>query len=139
MSLAPKEQRALAGIEDSLCRSDPRLATMLATFTVRSSRGRIPRWKGLPPGRLRIRRFIPVALATALTGLAVLGGLLLSHPSQSACTPRSGGVSALRLIIGCQPGGSPPRHSKRAAGNSGAGASPAGIPAGHSPGIAAWQ
>jgi hypothetical protein len=33
MSLAPGEQRALAGIEDTLCRSDPRLATRLATFT----------------------------------------------------------------------------------------------------------
>ena|SRR5487761_509304 len=158
MSLAPKEQRALAGIEDSLSRSDPRLATMLATFTVPSSRGRIPRWKALPPGRSRIRRFIPVTLATALTGLAVLGGLLLSHPSQQACTPRSGGVTAFRLIIGCQPGGSPPRHSKRAAGNGSAAAPPApgigssgpkgdgaaaagaaGIAAGHALGMAAWQ
>src|SRR5487761_1389981 len=92
MSLAPKEQRALAGIEDSLSRSDPRLATMLATFTVPSSRGRIPRWKALPPGRSRIRRFIPVTLATALTGLAVLGGLpcprLESGPADRRATAR---------------------------------------------------
>jgi hypothetical protein len=33
MSLAPGEQRALAGIEDTLRRSDPRLAGRLATFT----------------------------------------------------------------------------------------------------------
>lgn len=32
MSLAPGEQRALAGIEDTLRRSDPRLAVRLATF-----------------------------------------------------------------------------------------------------------
>jgi hypothetical protein len=33
MSLAPGEQWALAAIEDTLSRSDPRLATRLATFT----------------------------------------------------------------------------------------------------------
>ncbi|HLX51378.1 MAG TPA: DUF3040 domain-containing protein [Streptosporangiaceae bacterium] len=32
MSLAPGEQRALVGIEDTLRRSDPRLAARLATF-----------------------------------------------------------------------------------------------------------
>lgn len=116
MSLAPEEQRNLARIEDSLSRSDPRLATMLATFTVRSFRGRIPLWKGLCQGWLRIKPFIPVAFATALA-LAILGGLLLTHASQPSCTPRSGTVSAFRLIADCQPGGSLSRRSKRAAGS----------------------
>lgn len=34
MSLLPGEQRALAAIEDSLSNSDPKLAAMLATFTL---------------------------------------------------------------------------------------------------------
>ncbi len=118
MSLAPEEQRTLARIEDWLCRSDPRLASMLATFTVRSTRRRIPLWKGLCLGWFRIKRIGPVGLATALA-VALLGGLLLTHASQPSCTPRSGSVSAFRQITGCQPGGSSSRHSNRAAGNSG--------------------
>lgn len=50
MSLAPYEQRALAGIEATLRRSGPRLAALLATLTVPASRGRIPRLGRLSHG-----------------------------------------------------------------------------------------
>lgn len=53
MSLAPKEQQALAEIEDSLRKSDPVLATMLTTFTVPSSGSRMSRRKACPCGDCR--------------------------------------------------------------------------------------
>ena len=120
MSLLPEEQRALAGIEGSLRRSDPGLATMLATFTVTLSlRGGIPRRKGLPPKRSRIRRILPVALVAALAGFLLLA-LLLSkpgQPSQPACPPRHVGIGAFGPAGDCQLGGSPSRLSKSAAGD----------------------
>jgi hypothetical protein len=64
MSLLPSEQRALAAIEVSLRASDPKLAAMLATFT-------------LPPtARLTSR-----AMALAITVVAicsVIAGWLIS-------------------------------------------------------------
>ncbi|MGH3156066.1 MAG: DUF3040 domain-containing protein [Streptosporangiaceae bacterium] len=101
MSLAPNEQRALAGIEVSLRRSDPGLATMLATFTVLPSWDTNRRWAGLPLRWSRIKPLVPVALAFVFVGLIILGGLLLGHTSQPSCTSRSGHVSASAVTSGC--------------------------------------
>jgi hypothetical protein len=38
MSLAPSERRPLAGIQDALRTSDPRLAATMATFTALTAR-----------------------------------------------------------------------------------------------------
>jgi hypothetical protein len=64
MSLAPGERRALAKIEESLSRTDRKLAAKLATFNVLASRRRL-RWRWLSPWRLRLRRIIPVGWANA--------------------------------------------------------------------------
>src|SRR5262249_495098 len=42
MSISPKEQQALASIEDGLAGSDPKLASLLATFTRLASDEEMP-------------------------------------------------------------------------------------------------
>src|SRR5215813_5122443 len=42
MSISPKEQQALASIEDGLAGSDPKLASLLATFTRLASDEKMP-------------------------------------------------------------------------------------------------
>ncbi len=79
MGLAPSEQRALALIEDSLRRSDPRLAAMMATFGVLVTRRRIRCWTCVSPWRLQARRMVLAALVLASVGLLILGVLLASH------------------------------------------------------------
>lgn len=105
MSLAPYEQRALAGIEATLRSSDPRLAALLATLTVPASRGRIPRLGRLSPRWPRTRPFIPVTTAMAMITLIVLA-LLLSHPASRPCTYRSGPVTPAGQLSSCQRPGS---------------------------------
>lgn len=85
MSLAPREKRALARIEDSLRSTDPELATMLARFTV--------------PGRWRIRRqelrwqLTRVYLAAvffAITAAGLVLWALLSAPAhQQQCSSQA--------------------------------------------------
>lgn len=72
MSLAPRERKALAGIEDSLRTTDPKLAARMATFTELVSAGKIPRWKCLSPWRLRIRHCRAAGLVAAMVILAVV-------------------------------------------------------------------
>jgi len=98
MSLVPREQRVLAKIEHSLRISDPRLAHMLATFTLPAFRGGIQHLF-----RLRVKDFVPPALAMVAIGLIIAGGLLLSRPSRSTCaSPGARPVAAGRLST-CQP------------------------------------
>jgi hypothetical protein len=112
MGLAPREQRLLAGIEQSLRRSDPRLAARLATFTELTSGSAVPRWECLSPWWLRLRR---LALLTAGAAAAVLFVAALvfgqvryaSGASKVTCS-----VAAGRLSI-CQPAGRPPGHPGR--------------------------
>src|SRR5438067_8736951 len=72
MSLAPNERRALAGIENALCSSDPRLAAMLATFTLPIILRVIVRVTRLLRWRRRGRRFL-----WATAGLAAVGAVVL--------------------------------------------------------------
>jgi hypothetical protein len=107
MSLAPREQRVLAKIEHSLRSTDPRLAHMLATFTLPAFRGGIQHLF-----RLRVKDFAPPALAIMAIGLIIAGGLLLSRPGRASCTrpiaagrvstcqPASGAVRPLSVYRG---------------------------------------
>ena len=85
MSLGPGEQRVLAGIENVLRGSDPRLAAMLTTFTpplnvrltislARAFRRRVAR-------RLVLALVLPAVCLTAMTALVI------SQPAQSGCPP----------------------------------------------------
>jgi hypothetical protein len=94
MSLAPREQRLLARIEHSLHSTDPRLARMLATFTLPAFRGGLPHLF-----RSRGREFIPPALALVMIGVIICCGLLLGPSGSVPCTYRAivvGAVSTCR-------------------------------------------
>jgi Protein of unknown function (DUF3040) len=96
MSLVPREQRVLARIEHSLRSSDPRLAHMLATFTLPAFRGGIKLVL-----RLRFKDFVPPALAMVTISLIIAGGLLLT--GRTTCSlPGARPVAAGRLTT-CQP------------------------------------
>ncbi len=121
MSLAPREQRALARIEHALRISDPRLVARLATFTALTSRGTVPRWKWLSPWRLRLQRLIPLALPAAAVAL----GLLLGYAIQPSGSYRMVcGVSAGHPNI-CQLARSSSHGPNHPAGRSRAGTHPA--------------
>jgi peptidoglycan/LPS O-acetylase OafA/YrhL len=83
MSLAPREQHLLARIEHSLRSTDPRLARMLATFTLPAFRGGLAHLY-----RSRGREFVPPALALVVIGLIICCGLLLGHPGSVPCAYR---------------------------------------------------
>lgn len=124
MSLAPKERRALAGIEEALRRSDPRLATMLTTFTMPPAWNSIRRWRSLHLRRSRTMPFFPVALAIAMAGLAILAGLLLGHSRQPLCPSLHTNLSASVLASSCQRGAGTYNSAGRAQVNDGAAAQP---------------
>jgi hypothetical protein len=85
MSLAPGERLALAWIEDALRYSDPRLAAMLATFTLpRTLRLRI---RGERLARSRVGRVVAVTIALAAMCVSVLAWLLPAPRGQPACPP----------------------------------------------------
>lgn len=75
MSLAPSEQRALAKIEDRLRTSDPRLAVMLATFTVLAAHRPAPHRPRRSRGRLRL-----TCTLAAIAATTILFVLLLTLP-----------------------------------------------------------
>ncbi|MFY9927112.1 MAG: DUF3040 domain-containing protein [Streptosporangiaceae bacterium] len=76
MSLAPAERRALDGIEDSLRRSDPRLARMLTRFSLPLSRGGLV----ILARSIRQRRLLVVSVLTVAT-LAVVVVAALHRPA----------------------------------------------------------
>jgi hypothetical protein len=97
MSLAPREQRVLAKIEHSLRSSDPRLASMLASFTLPAFRGGITHLF-----RRRLRDFVPPALAMLAISMIICGGLLLNHGGRDACALSSARIIAAGRLSTCQ-------------------------------------
>ena len=81
MSLVPSEQHLLTRIEHSLRSTDPRLARMLATFTLPAFRGGLAHLF-----RSRRREFVPPALTLVAIGLIVCCGLLLGRVYPVRCT-----------------------------------------------------
>jgi hypothetical protein len=98
MSLAPREQRALAKIEHSLRSSDPRLARMLTSFTLPAFRGGIAHLF-----RYRLRDFVPPVLAMVAISLIICGGLLLSHTGRASCSLDGARIVAAGRLSTCQP------------------------------------
>jgi Protein of unknown function (DUF3040) len=94
MSLAPREQHLLARIEHSLRSTDPRLARMLATFTLPAFRGGLAHLF-----RSRGREFVPPALALVVISAIICCGMLLGHPGSVPCAYRgivAGSVTSCR-------------------------------------------
>jgi hypothetical protein len=112
MGLGLRERRTLARIEQSLQRSDPRLAARLATFTSLTCGSAIPRWERLSPWRLRLRRLALLTAGTAAAALFV-AALVFGQVRHSSGAERAAcNVAAGRLSI-CQPAGGPPGHLGR--------------------------
>jgi hypothetical protein len=95
MGLAPGEQRALKQIDEELCRSDPKLAALLTTFTRLTCHEDMPRREFLLGRRWRFRQlfpkapprivsFIPVAMAAFALGLIVMIFAVFGHSSRPA-------------------------------------------------------
>lgn len=99
MSLAPAERRALARIEDSLCRSDPRLAGRLTRFRLPITRGG---WKVLARRPRQFRLFVPLILAVTIF-LCILAIVLGPHHAVSSCGAGRGpgSVAAAAHINSC--------------------------------------
>lgn len=85
VSLAPGEQRALAGIEDALRRSDPSLAATLTTFTPPLAVG-LGIWLARA-FRRRVARGLAVALVLPVACVIAMSWLVISQPSQPGCPP----------------------------------------------------
>jgi hypothetical protein len=98
MSLAPAERRALARIEDSLCRFDPRLARMLTQFRLPITRGG---WKVLArrPRQLTLLVSLILAVTCLLCILAVVAGPHAPPPCGAGSGP--GSVTAAAHINSC--------------------------------------
>ena len=101
MSLKPGEQKALAAIEDALRRTDRRLAARLATFTMLTAGGRVPRWKCLSPWRLRLRRHLGLLLAVVAVCTVVLTVILFSHSSHPHASLTGSCGYAISQVRGC--------------------------------------
>lgn len=101
MSLAPAERQALARIEDSLRRSDPRLASMLTQF-------RLPLTRRLP----RLGPFVLLMGVLAVVFLLVVTAVL-SPAKLSRCGLRRGPdfATAVSQVTGCPH--SPPGLEKK--------------------------
>jgi hypothetical protein len=80
MSLAPGEQETLTEIENSLCRSDPRLAAMFAVFSRQIFGRQGPVRELLSPWRPSSRRFMKLLLlAVAIMCLcAIVAGIVMT-------------------------------------------------------------
>lgn len=116
MSLAPAERQALARIEDSLRRSDPRLASMLTRFRLPLLRGGLRRrlppfgggWRRLTR-RLRRRLGPLIVLVVTLTVVTLLVVAAVLSPGKSPhCSVRTGPgfANAVGRVIGCPPASS---------------------------------
>jgi hypothetical protein len=116
MSLGPGEQRALAGIENVLRRSDPRLAAMLTTF--------------VPPLNVRLtvclaRAFrrravkcLALALVLPVVCLTAITALMISQPARLGCPPGMRASSPGQVGGFCgRAGGSVFRPTSRTAGS----------------------
>ncbi len=72
MSIPLSEQRMLKRIDKAVCRSDPRLAAMLATFAWLAAGEVMPARERLPHAARRARLALLLAL-TVIAGLALRG------------------------------------------------------------------
>ncbi|MDQ2812119.1 MAG: DUF3040 domain-containing protein [Actinomycetota bacterium] len=121
MSLAPAERRALNEIEDSLRRSDRRLARMLTRFMVPLSRGGLL----ILVRRPRRRRRLIVSAVGVTAALLLVVAILRAPVTPQACSvpSRAGSAAAATLVRNCPltlhegPAASTAQH--RAAGSSG--------------------
>lgn len=115
MSLVPAERRALARIEYSLSRSDPRLASMLTRFSLPTSRGgRIVTVRRLA----RLRPFLPAMIAVIVVFLFVVA-IVFSPATPSPCSARSepGFAAVTEQVSGCPPAGHRGHDPGHVAGN----------------------
>jgi hypothetical protein len=87
MSLAPSERRALGRIEDSLSRSDPRLATMLATFTLTPFCGNTPRLASVLRRITLTKRLMLAVTTLAALAVIMISALLHSSRADPLCSP----------------------------------------------------
>jgi hypothetical protein len=101
MSLKPSEQKALAAIEQALRSTDRRLAARLATFTMLTAGGRVPRWKCLSPWRLRFRRHLYLLLTVAAVCTVVLAVVLAGLFSPARSAPSGACVIARMHVPNC--------------------------------------
>jgi len=110
MSLKPHEKRVLAGIENTLCRTDPELAAMLATFTVPR------RWKIRRPqlGWRPVKVYL-TATVFAIAAALVLWGLLSIPAHQQQCAPQRQGLPGLTFAACAPVHGGPASGSQRSA------------------------
>jgi Protein of unknown function (DUF3040) len=112
MSLAPGERRRLARIEDSLSRSDPRLAAWLTTFTLPVRlRLAVACQRAIMRGSRLARRRRATRLALLAAGLAALslivaGVVALSQVKVPACAGHGVRTSAVHSVLSCQHPGS---------------------------------
>ena len=99
MSLAPVERRALARIEDSLCRSDPRLAGMLTRFRLPITRGG---WKVLVRRPRQLSLIVPPILTVTIF-LCILAIVFGPHHAVPSCGAGRGpgSVTAAARINNC--------------------------------------
>lgn len=82
MSLAPGEQETLTEIENSLCRSDPRLAAMFAVFSRQIFGRQGPVRELLSPWRPRSRQIMKIVLlvvAIICVFAVIVGIVMASH------------------------------------------------------------
>jgi hypothetical protein len=107
MSLVPAERRALAGIEDALCHSDPELARMLARFRVPIARGGL---RVLVRRLLRPGSILPLIVVIALFLLVL--AMVLSPAAPLPCDQHGG----TRFAASVQVSGCPPAHHQGRAG-----------------------
>lgn len=80
MSLAPGEQETLTEIENSLCRSDPRLAAMFAVFSKQIFGRQGPVRELLSPWRPSSRRFMKLFLlvVVVICFCAIVAGIVMT-------------------------------------------------------------
>lgn len=118
MSLAPGEQRALKQIDEELCRADPKLAALLATFTRLTCHEDMPRREFLfgrrsrfgqlfPKAPPRSIAFLPVAMAAFALGLMVMVFAVFGHSSRPAGRLSCGSSS----LTACELYGNPGNHA----------------------------
>lgn len=105
MSLVPSEREVLARIEDSLRSSDPRLATMLTTFSLPGYGGTVLIWMRRCLQQLRYKRLVLVTIAVVAVTLAMIGLLPHAGSSRSPCAPGGRQLIVAGQVRSCPPAG----------------------------------
>jgi hypothetical protein len=121
VSLPPRQQQVLDGIEGALEAGAPRLGSMFAIFTSLTRDEGAPRTETLPEPRIRrawpaggltatLRAIIAVPLALGLVTLFVF--MAINGSSAQGCRPGPvPHVTAMARVAGCQPAPEPQGHS----------------------------